>query len=312
MDFVDVNGVTFRVEERGRGDPLVLLHGFTGAIESWSSIRDDLARDRRVIAIDLIGHGESGAPDDPRRYAFHKALDNLAAIVEKWGFQHASWVGYSMGGRLALGLALRFPHLVSSLILESATAGIADAQERATRRMRDATLAQQIESGGIERFVEAWERLPMWESQRLLPAVVLDRQRQVRLRNRAIGLANSLRGMGQGSQPSMWHRLDQLRVSTLLIVGEYDRKFYEIGELMRSRIAAASLLVVPAAGHAVHLERPELYVGAIRAFLSLHNEGEERGGRNGEEVEEFEEFEESEESGSKNILVEKGFFTRSG
>ena len=108
----------------------------------------------------------------------------------------------------------------------------------------------------VEAFVEEWERLPIWESQRTLPAEVLQFQREIRLRNRAVGLANSLRGMGQGAQPSYWDRLDEIDVPVLLIAGALDRKFVGIAGQMGIRIADAELSVVPDAGHAVHLERP--------------------------------------------------------
>ncbi|MDQ3225697.1 MAG: 2-succinyl-6-hydroxy-2,4-cyclohexadiene-1-carboxylate synthase [Chloroflexota bacterium] len=271
MAFVSVGNVRYHIEERGDGKPLVLLHGFTGSSESWRPIFDDLVGDYHVIAIDAIGHGSTAAPPDPLRYAFNRALDDLGAIMTHLAIERAAWLGYSMGGRLALSLALRQPQRIDALILESASPGIADDTQRAARRCDDKALAHRIENDGVEAFVNDWERHPMWESQRSLTDGVLQHQRELRLRNYPAGLANSLRGMGQGAQPSFWTRLHEIHVPTLLIAGALDHKFAGIAARMHVDIPASVLNVVPDAGHAVHLERPHQFVEAVRAFLTRHD-----------------------------------------
>ena len=268
MGVVRANGIDFKVEDHGNGTPLVLLHGFTGGGASWSSISRDLAKSHRVIAIDIVGHGASSAPVDPSPYNFEQAVHDLAAVTAQLGVARAAWLGYSMGGRLALGMGVRHPDRVSALVLESATAGIHDEHERLQRAEADFDLARRIEEAGIEAFVDEWERLQIWESQRALPDEVLRQQRDIRLRNRAVGLANSLRGMGQGSQPSYWDRLSEIEVPVLLIAGALDRKFVGIAGQMGVRIANATLSVVPGAGHAVHLERPREFVDEVLEFLA--------------------------------------------
>jgi 2-succinyl-6-hydroxy-2,4-cyclohexadiene-1-carboxylate synthase len=263
-----VDGLRFHVAEQGRGDPLVLLHGFTGSAASWWPVCDRLATHHRVVAPDLIGHGLSAAPASPDRYQFHRALDDLAAIAGQLGIDRAAWLGYSMGGRLALGLALEHPHLVSALVLESASPGIADPAARETRRRSDASVAASIEAEGIAAFVDRWERLPLWSSQQSLPAETRRRLREVRLRNRPRGLANSLRGMGQGSQSSYWPRLGEIAVPVRLIVGEHDDKFVGLARRMQRSICEPSLEIVPGAGHAVHLEQPGRYAAAVIDFLN--------------------------------------------
>lgn len=268
MGVIRANGIDFHVEDHGNGTPLVLLHGFTGSAASWSSVSRELSRRHRVVATDIIGHGESSAPVDPPHYAFEQALDDLAEVTAQLGIAWAVWLGYSLGGRLALGMGVRHPDRVSALILESATAGIQDEQERQQRAEADLALARRIEESGVEAFVEEWERLPIWESQRALPDEVLRLQRDIRIRNRAVGLANSLRGMGQGAQPSYWDRLSEIEVPVLLIAGALDRKFVGIAGQMGVRVADATLSVVPEAGHAVHLERPHEFLGDVREFLA--------------------------------------------
>ncbi len=268
MSVIRANGIDFHVEDHGNGTPLVLLHGFTGSAASWSTVSDDLVNLHRVIAIDIIGHGATAAPVDPSHYAFEQALDDLAEVTAKIGIARAAWLGYSMGGRLALGMGVRHPDRVSLMILESATAGIQDDHERHLREEADLDLARRIQDAGVNAFVEEWERLPIWESQRTLPDEVLRLQRDIRLRNRAIGLANSLRGTGQGAQPSYWDRLSEIEAPVLLIAGALDRKFVGIAGQMGVRIADATLSVIPEAGHAVHLERPREFVGDVREFLA--------------------------------------------
>src|SRR3954469_1684510 len=268
MSIVRVNGIDFHVEDNGSGMTLVVLHGFAGSSASCAPLILELTGLRRVIAIDIIGHGASSAPEDPSHYVFEQALHDLAEVTAQLGIARAAWLGYSMGGRLALGMAVDHPERVSSLILESATAGIQHEKERLQRMEADQELATRIEEVGTEAFVQEWERLPIWESQRALPAEVLRFQRVIRLRNRAIGLANSLRGMGQGAQPSYWDRLDEIDVPVLLIPGALDRKFVGIAGQMGIRIANAELAVVPDAGHAVHLERPGDFLEIVRAFIA--------------------------------------------
>jgi 2-succinyl-6-hydroxy-2,4-cyclohexadiene-1-carboxylate synthase len=268
MSIVRANDANFHVEDHGTGPPLVLLHGFTGSSASWAPLSHDLARLHRVVAIDNIGHGASSAPKHASRYAFEQALHDLADVTAHLGIARAAWLGYSMGGRLALGMAVEQPTRVSSLILESATAGIQHEKERLQRAEADRELARRIEEVGIETFVDEWERLPIWETQRTLPLEVLQVQRDIRLSNSAVGLANSLRGMGQGAQPSYWDRLNEIDVPVLLMAGALDRKFVGIAGQMGVRIAGAELSVIPDAGHAVHLERPREFLDDVREFLA--------------------------------------------
>ena len=271
MPFILSHGIEFHVVDRGSGAPLLLLHGFTGNSASWSRLSDELASRHRVIAIDLIGSGATSAPRDPSRYEFEQVVDDLAEIAYQLDLGRPTWLGYSMGGRLALGLALRHPDQVSALILESATPGIQNEEERLQRRAADETLARRIEEIGVQEFANEWERFPMWASQSRLPPGVLQEQREVRLHNNDVGLANSLRGMGQGAQPSYWDRLAEIRAPVLLIAGALDRKFSGIAGQMGVRIPDATLVVVPEAGHAVHLEQPQLFSGLVANFLVAQN-----------------------------------------
>jgi len=177
-------------------------------------------------------------------------------------------VGYSMGGRLALAYTARNPGRVRSLVLESASPGLATEEERAARRDADEALALRLETGGMAAFVDHWEALPLFESQRALPEEVQARHRALRLRNHPASLAASLRRLGTGCLPSYWGSLPALGVPVLVLVGGLDRKFTEIGRRMAAALPDATLAVVPDAGHTVHLERPEAWLEAVTPFLS--------------------------------------------
>ncbi len=268
MPRIPVNGVTLHVEVAGDGAPLVLLHGFTGSAESWRPHIPAFATRYRTVAIDLLGHGRSDAPADPDRYRIEHATQDVLAVLEDMGIARAAILGYSMGGRLALFLATVAPERITALVLESASAGIRDAALRHERMARDTALADEIERDGVPAFVDHWERLPLFATQSRLPTVVRDALRAHRLAHSARGLANSLRGMGQGAQPPLWDRLPSLSVPALLLVGALDAAYCAHGREMSRLLPGARLVVVPDAGHTVHLEQPEIFQRTVLEFLA--------------------------------------------
>ena len=269
--FVQVNGVRLGVEQRGearKSDPtLVMLHGFTGSAAGWGRQLDTLAAyGLRVIALDLLGHGQSDAPDDPQRYTIEHCQQDILAALQELGVSkgQAILLGYSMGGRIALYAA--FSGFFRALILESASPGLEDHVERERRRISDETLAASIEREGVEAFIERWEKLPLFDSQKTLPLECRETLRRQRLQNRAIGLAQSLRGVGLGVQPSLYARLPTLQIPVLLIAGELDTKFTAIARHMARALPQAQVRIIPGAGHTVHLEQPEEFVSLVGDF----------------------------------------------
>jgi 2-succinyl-6-hydroxy-2,4-cyclohexadiene-1-carboxylate synthase len=232
---------------------LLLLHGFTATGRSWDGVRRriDAATYSEVLAPDLRGHGENAA----------RAPATIPAVVEDLR-QDAPYAlaGYSMGGRVALHLALAQPGLVRRLVLVSTTPGILEPSGRAERRRSDEELAEGLERAGLEAFARWWGGQPLFAGQ---PPEVAAAARADRLRNTAAGLAASLRGMGTGRMTPVWDRLDELTMPAVVIVGERDAKFRAIGERMAERLPDAQLVVVAKAGHAVHLEAPEAVAAAL-------------------------------------------------
>lgn len=268
-----VNGVRIGVvtsNEGGQGRrTLVLLHGFTGSASGWGKLLTELVRDGwRVVALDMLGHGQSDAPEDPARYTMAHCQEDIIAVLRELGVNsgEAILLGYSMGGRIALYCA--FSSFFHALILESASPGLTNPDEREQRRVNDLELAKSIERDGIEAFVERWENLPLFATQRNLPTEQRAALHAQRLSNRPLGLANSLRAVGTGVQPLLHHRLPELTIPVLLLAGELDAKFCAIARQMAQSLSLARLSIVPAAGHTIHLEQPAAFVALVTEFCT--------------------------------------------
>lgn len=263
----EINGLALHSVLVGAGRPLLLLHGFTGSAAIWARLAAQLAPHHQCIALDLIGHGQSGAPADPARYTMDHAIQDIAGLLDVFGVSRVDLLGYSLGGRLALQFAVAAPGRVRALILESASPGLASPAARSARIAADDALADAIERDSIEAFVAHWEALPLWASQATLPAPLRARQRAQRLANRPHGLANSLRGMGTGCQRSLWDVLPTLDIPTLLLAGALDTKFSAIAQQMAAALPRVELAIIDAAGHAMHLEQPEIFGQRVAVFL---------------------------------------------
>ena len=234
---------------------VLLLHGFTHTGSSWEPVVAALGERYRAIAPDLRGHGTAS---EAVPVSLEAVLGDLEPSI---GSGEVSLVGYSMGGRIALHAALAWSDRVSRLILIGASPGIAEPDEREARRAADERLAEAIESSSIEAFARRWARTPVLAGP---PEEVRARAHADRLRTTPPGLARALRGLGTGVLPPLWDRLGELAMPVTLIVGERDGKFRALGEEMRASIPSCELVVVPRAGHAVHLEAPARIAQAIR------------------------------------------------
>jgi 2-succinyl-6-hydroxy-2,4-cyclohexadiene-1-carboxylate synthase len=228
---------------------VVLLHGFTHTGASWAPVIRALGERYSAIAPDIRGHG-SASMRVP--VTVEGVVDDIAAMVPHGRF---TLVGYSMGGRIALHVALALGGRVERLIVIGASPGIADGLEREVREEADIRLAEWIErASSIEEVARRWESTPVLASQ---PTVVRERAHRDRMLNTPLGLSRALRGLGTGALPSAWERLDELRMPVVLLAGEGDEKFRSIASRMASEIRDARVVVVPGVGHAVHLEAPE-------------------------------------------------------
>ncbi|MGN7401310.1 2-succinyl-6-hydroxy-2,4-cyclohexadiene-1-carboxylate synthase [Cytobacillus praedii] len=275
----DINGLAYHVDIWGSAHkqtepaamgniPLVLLHGFTGNAGSWRKLKPHFERYSDVLAIDIVGHGKTGAPADISRYTITSAARDIDWILEKAGIEKANILGYSMGGRLALTFALTYPNKVGKLILESASPGLEEEDQRAARRIQDDKLAVRIQEDGIPSFINFWENIPLFDTQKRLAENIQAEIRKQRLANSQIGLINSLKGMGTGSQPSWWKRLNELNMPVLLLTGSLDEKFCQIADRMHGKMKNASRITISDCGHAIHVEKPKMFGTIVNEFLS--------------------------------------------
>ncbi len=236
----------------------MLVHGFTQTSSSWTRVADELEADFEVVTVDLPGHGLSPVPDAG------SGLDQAAQAIGQAG--KATYVGYSLGGRCCLHLALAAPELVERLVIVGAHPGICDEASRRLRREADDRLAADLERDGDEKlpeFIERWLAGPLF-------AHLTDEQadRPSRLSNSAVGLARSLRTAGTGTQLPLWERLGELEMPVLVVVGARDDKFGPIAQRTREAIGPnARLAVVAEAGHAACFERPGPFAALVREML---------------------------------------------
>ncbi|MGD0083649.1 MAG: alpha/beta fold hydrolase [Acidimicrobiales bacterium] len=254
----DAHAGALHVERSGTGPSIVLVHGFTQSSRIWADIAGGLDDSHEVLAPDLPGHGRSPSATGD----LAAAADRLAESCGK-----GTYVGYSLGGRICLHLALRRPILVERLVLVATTAGIDDLGERTTRRQADDALADRIARGGddgIPAFIDEWLESPLFSH-------LSDREanREARLGNRADGLASSLRCLGVGTQLPVWEQVRAIRMPVLVLAGEKDPKFVALGERLASAIGPNALFVlVPNSGHAVPFEQPDAFTGLVRSFAA--------------------------------------------
>jgi 2-succinyl-6-hydroxy-2,4-cyclohexadiene-1-carboxylate synthase len=270
MTLIPVNGINLNVEVSGDGPSLLMLHGFTGDSSTWDAFVDnpDLAA-YKLVRIDVIGHGKSDSPADTERYSMKHAVEDILAVADHLGIDRFALLGYSMGGRLALHVALAARDRLWGLVLESASPGIPDLEAREKRRVDDERLADSIDRNGIEIFIDRWQDQPLFASQKNLPEEVQARQRATRVAQSPIGLGNSLRGMGAGTQEFLLPLLPDLKVPALFQAGGLDSRYVILGEAMQKQMQDSTLQVIEGAGHAAHLEQPEEFLRGVTVFLAV-------------------------------------------
>lgn len=289
--------------------PIIALHGFTGDATTWARFADAWRAESAahggvpraptsprhpsddaapasafdappassggalpaLLAVDLVGHGRSPDPADPAAYRLGAHVASVCAALDAEGIARAVWLGYSMGGRVALAAAVARPERVAGLVLVSASPGIADDAERAERAAADADLAAAVERDGVAAFVERWAGHPLFATQARLGAAHAAAARAQRLGNRAAALAHSLREAGAGAMPPLWGGLAHLAMPVLVVTGALDAKYEGLGRAMIAAISGAAggarHVVVAGAGHAVQYEEPAALAAAVAAWI---------------------------------------------
>ncbi len=269
MIFENVNGLSINVEISGEGDiSLVFIHGFAGSTEDWSEIVESLSGAYKLVRIDMPGFGKSDKPDDPGCYTQSFGSSVISTIIKKLNLGKIIIVGYSMGGRFALDVVASDNQSVIGLILESASPGIDDEEQRELRIAADTALADAILERGMEWFVNYWSEIDLFQSQKKLSELKQMQQNHRRLENSPTALAQSLRTFGAGVMEPLWNYLYTIDVPVLLLSGEIDTKFTAINGRMCVMLPLCKHVIVKNAGHNIHLENPSEFVNLVNDFIN--------------------------------------------
>lgn len=254
------------------GDPslprIVFLHGFLGSGSDWLPLARQLEKEYCSILVDLPGHGETGisATADPDLF-FKETVDALAAELTRSPSPPSLLVGYSMGGRVALALALRHPHLFTKAVIVSASPGLRTEEEQISRRESDEGIARKIERN-FDGFIHAWYDQPLFATLKNHPLFhEIEHERKI---NNPGNLAAALRLLGTGRQPSFWDALPANRMPIQFFAGEKDPKYVEIGHQMVNLCPESSLEIFPGCGHTLHIENRELFLDRLKTFFNKH------------------------------------------
>ncbi len=247
---------TLAATTTGVGPVVTLLHGFAQNRSCLGPLAEMLGSTSHLVLPDAPGHGGSAAHADAD-------VPRGAQLLVATG-RTGAYVGYSMGGRLCLQAAVDHPDAVRALVLIGATPGIEDPRERRERHTHDVALADRLEHVGLDEFLAEWLDLPMFVG--LPDWARFDVERRT---NSAAGLAASLRNAGTGAMAPLWDRLGGVSIPVLWLTGSDDDRYGDIARRAVDRIGAcAQHRVVEGAGHAAHLERPELVGELISAFIA--------------------------------------------
>ncbi len=236
-----------------------------GDCREFQPAMDCLSDQFYCLAIDLPGHGKTHCPDLDRFYTMANTARGLIEFLEAMQIEKCHLVGYSMGGRLALYLALHFSTYFLKVVLESSSPGLKTPKERSDRLHSDLKLVKALEMEDFSSFLAKWYDQPLFDSIRVRPnfGQLVEQRRQ----NSPLGLARSLRNFSTGCQPSLWEKLRHNRIPLLLLVGELDKKFAAINAEMAGLYEYAKLTTVPDCGHNIHFEYVDLFIQEIERFL---------------------------------------------
>ena len=243
---------------------IILMHGFMGSGAIFEQLSLELAHDARVIAFDLLGHGSSEGAEMHYRFSTNEQVADLRSFIEQMNDRPIILMGYSMGARLALSFATKYPQLLSGLVLESGSFGIEDPTEAQKRQSLDGHRTDEIQAN-FNDFLARWNAMPLFQSlhSKALPSEYASIQKF----QDPIWMANSLLGFGTGTMPCLHNELSKLEVPTQLMVGGDDTKFIAINQRMHQQIPNSYLSIIRKSGHRVHVDAPEQWLQTVQPFI---------------------------------------------
>lgn len=249
-----------------KNPPLVFLHGFLGRGESWLEVARSFSENYFCILPDLPGHGENINGDISSPLNFDVAMNWLLHLLDEIPVGKIHLVGYSLGGRIALTFASRYPERIITLTLESASPGIIDPSERVRRFAEDSSRAESILKNGMYAFVEQWYKIPLFASLNSHPQKLSSIKESAK-QNDPHWMAKVIHELSPGAQTPLWESLSKLSFPVLLIAGEKDEKYAQMIPKMAKMIPNCKQVIVPNAGHNVHAEQREEYISLLKEFL---------------------------------------------
>lgn len=247
---------------------LLMLHGFMGSSRVFDHLIPQLTSFSNPLTIDLIGHGNTRTPDDPRLYRTANQVSQLKSVLKRLRLEPLCLYGYSMGGRLALQLATAQPEMFSRLILESTHCGLSSQEERESRAATDQKRAEELLSNK-QKFLEQWSALPLFAQ---TPEPYKTLYKEISEMQDAKSMAYSLREFGSGVMPAVCHKLPTLQLPVHLVAGSQDPAYVSRMTKMSGRIADSHLYIVDDAGHRVHTDQPEKLLEIISGAMNASNQ----------------------------------------
>lgn len=263
--------ITFQLLVQKKKDksqiPVVFLHGFGGSAADWNFITKKLNEKFFTIAVDLIGHGKTSAPANPKYYSARAITRQLNNIFNQLKLNKVILIGYSLGGRVALSYAVNYPHKISALVLESTSPGIHNPVERIQRLTADKTLSSKIKKSNLGDFFENWYNQQIFDSLKKNSVVDLKKLLRRKLKNSPVGLKNILSEFSPGKIPDYWNEFYHFTFPVLLINGSLDKKYNIINKKAVKLLKHGSHKIIKGAGHNTHLEKPADFINLVNRFL---------------------------------------------
>jgi len=273
VPYANSNGVKLYYEAAGKGTPIVFVHEFSGDLRSWEAQLRHFSRRYRCVAFNARGYPPSDVPA-AAKYSHTLATDDIANLMRRLGIGRAHVVGCSMGAYSTLQFGLRYPRRALSLTAVGAGAG-ADPARRAEFLKSSAASARRFEEGGLAAAMKPYRNAPnriQLESKD--PRAWREFFKRFSERS-AVGHANTIRGvqMRRPALQGMGSRLARLKVPLLVVVGDEDESSLDTGLFLKRVCPAARLTIVPATGHVVNVEEPDLFNRITEDFLTLVDSG---------------------------------------
>jgi pimeloyl-ACP methyl ester carboxylesterase len=257
---IKANGISMNYQIKGKGANLVLIHGAGDNLNMWYHQVPVFSKSYCVITYDIRGSGKTESPKG--EYSVPLFSEDAYELIRAIKVKQAYFLGYSMGGRIALELAINHPELVEALILANSSVGLAPLPPETLERMR-ATL-ELLDKGDMRKVAERMTVGAFSSNFKSKNPTEFKRYMRVKLRNKIDGIAPLMRSLGA---PTVAPDLSKVKCPVLIIVGEHDLYMgVEQGKREHEAIASSKLVILPT-GHAAAVELPEKFNSTVLEFL---------------------------------------------